>query len=148
MFLIRGALNEATLLDERSGVKGDRAPASAGTAGAVGRSPGDFRDRRHTRGWGALARLPSTCALYYDLQSLQLLEPAGIWLGIFQALTGSSGVWDTVAIDASYVKSHRSAAGAKGCLRASDRHRGRAHEQIPVRGSMTTAVPIADESPN
>src|SRR5580658_6427009 len=38
----------------------------------------------------------------------------GIWLGMFEALTGHSGVWGTVAIDATHVKAHRSAAGAKG----------------------------------
>ncbi|WP_245479850.1 IS5 family transposase [Hansschlegelia zhihuaiae] len=38
----------------------------------------------------------------------------GVWLGLFEALTGHSGVWGTVAIDATHVKAHRSAAGAKG----------------------------------
>lgn len=38
----------------------------------------------------------------------------GIWLGMFEGLTGHSGVWGTVAIDATHVKAHRSAAGAKG----------------------------------
>ena len=38
----------------------------------------------------------------------------GIWLGLFEALTGHSGVWGTVAIDATHIKAHRSAAGAKG----------------------------------
>jgi transposase len=38
----------------------------------------------------------------------------GIWLGIFEVLTGHSGIWGTVAIDATHVKAHRSAAGAKG----------------------------------
>ena len=38
----------------------------------------------------------------------------GIWLGIFEALSGHSGVWGTVAIDAPHVKARRSAAGAKG----------------------------------
>ena len=38
----------------------------------------------------------------------------GIWLGMFEALTGHSGVWGTVAIDATHIKAHRSAAGAKG----------------------------------
>ncbi len=37
----------------------------------------------------------------------------GIWSGIFYALTGRSDVV-TGAIDATYVKAHRSAAGAKG----------------------------------
>ena len=38
----------------------------------------------------------------------------GIWFGMFEALTGHSGVWGTVAIDATHIKAHRSAAGAKG----------------------------------
>jgi transposase len=38
----------------------------------------------------------------------------GIWLGMFKALTGSTGVIGTAAIDASHVKAHRSAAGGKG----------------------------------
>lgn len=38
----------------------------------------------------------------------------GLWLAIFQALTGHSGVWSTVSIDATHVKAHRSASGAKG----------------------------------
>ena len=37
----------------------------------------------------------------------------GIWLEMFEALTGRSPVWGTVAIDATHVKAHRSAAGAK-----------------------------------
>lgn len=38
----------------------------------------------------------------------------GIWLAMFKALTGSTGVIGTAAIDASHVKAHRSAAGGKG----------------------------------
>lgn len=38
----------------------------------------------------------------------------GLWLAMFQALTGHSGVWGTVSIDATHVKAHRSAGGAKG----------------------------------
>ncbi len=43
----------------------------------------------------------------------------GIWLEMFRALTGHSGVYgapefDTAAIDSTHVKAHRSAAGAKG----------------------------------
>jgi len=43
----------------------------------------------------------------------------GIWLAMFQALTGHSGVYGapgfaTAAIDSTHVKAHRSAAGAKG----------------------------------
>ena len=38
----------------------------------------------------------------------------GIWYEIFEALTGSTGIIGTVAIDSSYIKAHRSAAGGKG----------------------------------
>jgi transposase len=38
----------------------------------------------------------------------------GIWTGIFYALTGSTGMYGTAAIDSTYVKAHRSAAGGKG----------------------------------
>jgi transposase len=38
----------------------------------------------------------------------------GIWLGLFEALTGTSPVIGTAAIDATHVKAHRSAAGGKG----------------------------------
>ena len=38
----------------------------------------------------------------------------GVWEAVFYALTGSSGVVSSAAIDSSYVKAHRSAAGAKG----------------------------------
>jgi transposase len=38
----------------------------------------------------------------------------GIWLAMFKALTGRSGVIGTAAMDSSHVKAHRSAAGGKG----------------------------------
>lgn len=39
----------------------------------------------------------------------------GVWFAVFQALTGQSGVWGGGgAIDATHIKAHRSAAGAKG----------------------------------
>ena len=38
----------------------------------------------------------------------------GIWFEIFEALTGSTGIIGTVAIDSSTIKAHRSAAGGKG----------------------------------
>ena len=37
----------------------------------------------------------------------------GLWLAIFQALSVHSGVWGAVSIDATHVKAHRSASGAK-----------------------------------
>ena len=40
----------------------------------------------------------------------------GIWLGMFEALTGHNGVWGTVSMDATHIKAHRSAGGAKGGL--------------------------------
>jgi len=38
----------------------------------------------------------------------------GIWFEMFEALTGSTGIIGTVAIDSSHIKAHRSAAGGKG----------------------------------
>jgi transposase len=38
----------------------------------------------------------------------------GVWQDVFYALTGSSGVISSTAVDSTYVKAHRSAAGAKG----------------------------------
>src|ERR1700742_3353473 len=38
----------------------------------------------------------------------------GIWFEIFEALTGSTGLIGTVAIDSSTIKAHRPAAGGKG----------------------------------
>ena len=38
----------------------------------------------------------------------------GVWEAVFQALTGSSGIFPSGAIDSTHVKAHRSAAGAKG----------------------------------
>jgi transposase len=39
----------------------------------------------------------------------------GVWFAIFEALTGHSGVWGGGgAIDATHIKAHRSASGAKG----------------------------------
>lgn len=37
-----------------------------------------------------------------------------MWFAVFEALTGYSGVWGSVAIDSTSIKVHRSAAGAKG----------------------------------
>jgi transposase len=38
----------------------------------------------------------------------------GIWFEMFEALTGSTGLIGTVAIDSTHIKAHRSAAGGKG----------------------------------
>ena len=38
----------------------------------------------------------------------------GIWHDMFYTLTGHSGICDGAAIDATHVKAHRSASGAKG----------------------------------
>jgi len=38
----------------------------------------------------------------------------GIWTGIFYALTGQTGSVGTAALDATHIKAHRSAGGAKG----------------------------------
>ncbi|HSH62955.1 MAG TPA: IS5 family transposase [Methyloceanibacter sp.] len=49
----------------------------------------------------------------------------GIWFEMFEALTGSTGIIGTVAIDSSHIKAHRSAAGGKGTFReAIGRSRG------------------------
>ena len=45
----------------------------------------------------------------------------GVWSGVFAALTGSTGMIGTMAIDATHIKAHRSAAGAKGGLPSRDR---------------------------
>ncbi len=37
-----------------------------------------------------------------------------VWSDIFYALTGSTGRIGTMAVDSTYIKAHRSAAGAKG----------------------------------
>ncbi|EJW09884.1 putative transposase [Rhodovulum sp. PH10] len=38
----------------------------------------------------------------------------GLWFEIFEALTGSTGIIATVAIDSTHIKAHCSAAGGKG----------------------------------
>jgi transposase len=38
----------------------------------------------------------------------------GIWHEIFYALTGHTGIYSSASIDATHVKAHRCAAGAKG----------------------------------
>ncbi len=38
----------------------------------------------------------------------------GIWLSMFEALTGQSPIHGLAAIDSTHIKAHRSAAGAKG----------------------------------
>lgn len=45
----------------------------------------------------------------------------GVWTGIFSALTGSTGMVGTGAVDSTHIKVHRSAAGAKGGLPSRDR---------------------------
>jgi transposase len=56
----------------------------------------------------------------------------GIWLMMFKAVTGTTGVLSTAAIDSSRVKAHRSAAGGKGG--AFDEAIGRS------RGGRTTTI--------
>ena len=56
----------------------------------------------------------------------------GVWTGIFYALTGSTGMVGTMTIDSTYIKAHRSAAGAK---------RGAFHHAIGrSRGGRTTKI--------
>src|SRR4029453_15074328 len=38
----------------------------------------------------------------------------GLWTDIFYALTGSTGMFGTMAVDSTHIKAHRSAAGGKG----------------------------------
>jgi transposase len=38
----------------------------------------------------------------------------GVWLAVFETVTGRTGIIGTAAIDSSHVKAHRSAAGGKG----------------------------------
>ena len=38
----------------------------------------------------------------------------GLWLEIFQALTGHSGIYGPAMIDSTHIKAHRSAGGGKG----------------------------------
>ena len=38
----------------------------------------------------------------------------GVWEDVFYALSGSSGVVGSTAVDSTHIKAHRSAAGAKG----------------------------------
>src|SRR5271166_4801726 len=48
----------------------------------------------------------------------------GLWLEIFQALTGHSGIYGAAMIDSTHVKAHRSAGGGKGgpsCKRSASR---------------------------
>jgi transposase len=56
----------------------------------------------------------------------------GIWLMMFKAVTGTTGVLSAAAIDSSHVKAHRSAAGGKGG--AFDEAIGRS------RGGRTTTI--------
>jgi transposase len=56
----------------------------------------------------------------------------GVWEAIFYALTGSSGVVASAAIDTTHIKAHGSAGGAKGGLLPRNRPlAGRTHQQNP-----------------
>jgi hypothetical protein len=56
----------------------------------------------------------------------------GIWFEIFEALTGSTGIVGTVAMDSSHIKAHQSAAGGKEGLPPSHRPlAGRPNHQAP-----------------
>ncbi len=48
-----------------------------------------------------------------------------VWEDVFYALSGSSSVISTTAVDSTHVKAHRSAAGAKGGLRTGHRPNSR-----------------------
>ena len=77
------------------------------------------QDRPHGRGLYDSLRVSDTLIVRWvnrlgHFPSGQSLEPQGIWSAMFEALTGSTGVIGTAAIDASHVKAHHSAAGGKG----------------------------------
>ena len=59
----------------------------------------------------------------------------GVWFAIFEALTGQSRIWGGAgAIDATHIKAHRSAAGAKGgtsSRRSADRAAGALPKSTP-----------------
>jgi len=38
----------------------------------------------------------------------------GIWTDIYYALSGKTGIYGSMSVDSTYIKAHRSAAGAKG----------------------------------
>jgi transposase len=38
----------------------------------------------------------------------------GIWTNVYYALTGKTGTYGAMSVDSTYIKAHRSAAGAKG----------------------------------
>ncbi len=65
---------------------------------------------------GAMAGLPAGVMGRTRRSTIASIGGAGkgLWLRMFEALTGHSGIVDGAAIDATHVKAHRSAAGAKG----------------------------------
>ncbi len=67
----------------------------------------------------------------------------GVWFAVFEALTGHSGVWGSVAIDSTSIKVHRSAAGAKGAFAQGIGTSRGTHQQAPRtdRRYRTTARP-------
>src|SRR5262249_28928885 len=70
----------------------------------------------------------------------------GVWLEMFEVLTGTKAVIGTASIDSSHIKAHRSAAGGKGGLQRGDRpparppHNGHSR---PNRRDRSTAHPGA-----
>jgi transposase len=62
-----------------------------------------------------VARLPRRYGPYTTVYNrFNRWSRQGIWFAMFEALTGSTGITGTVAIDSTHIKAHRSAAGAKG----------------------------------
>jgi len=58
---------------------------------------------------------PAACGPYTTVYNrFNRWSRQGIWFGMFEALTGSTGITATVSIDSTHIKAHRSAAGAKG----------------------------------
>lgn len=58
---------------------------------------------------------PAACGPYTTIYNrFNCWSRQGIWQAMFEALSGHSGLYGSVAIDATHIKAHRSAAGGKG----------------------------------
>ena len=94
-----------------------RADSAAGPQGCApgGRPAGDLGHRLYAQVWSALAGLFARVWAYTTVYNrFNRWSRQGPRLQMFEALTGHSGIFDEAAIDATHIKAHRSAAGAKG----------------------------------
>ena len=73
---------------------------------------GIFYQLRSGSPWADLPERYGPCTTVYN--RFNRWSRQGIWTDIFYALTGSTGMYGSMSVDSSYVKAHRSAAGAKG----------------------------------